>query len=135
MTSELICQRCGACCRWQGYVKITEEEAGEMAEYLGIDRDEFMAKYTRMVFYPIGLTLRERSDDSCVFLVGNECVVQEVKPQHCRDFPNIWNFPGFQDVCRARPVEIEVPDDGPPEEEALEQAGPAESCDPEGVNE
>jgi hypothetical protein len=29
--------------------------------------------------------------------------VQPVKPQQCRDFPNLWNFPGFEQTCRAIP--------------------------------
>jgi len=29
--------------------------------------------------------------------------VQPVKPQQCRDFPNLWNFPGFEQTCRALP--------------------------------
>ena len=38
-----------------------------------------------------------------MFLEGNECAVQPVKPQQCRDFPNLWNFPGFEQTCRAIP--------------------------------
>lgn len=105
MTKELICQRCTACCRWPGYVKISQEEADRMAEHLEIDREEFMAKYTRLVYHPIGLCLRERPDYTCVFLVSNECVVHDAKPQQCRDFPNRWNFPGFEKVCMARPAD------------------------------
>jgi hypothetical protein len=29
-----------------------------------------------------------------------------VKPQQCRDFPNLWSFPGFEKVCRAKPVTV-----------------------------
>jgi hypothetical protein len=29
--------------------------------------------------------------------------VQNVKPQQCRDFPNLWNFPGFEKMCQAKP--------------------------------
>jgi hypothetical protein len=34
--------------------------------------------------------------------------VQAVKPQQCRDFPNLWNFPGFEKICRAIPVELDA---------------------------
>jgi uncharacterized protein len=30
-----------------------------------------------------------------------------VKPQQCRDFPNLWNFPGFEKVCHAVPKLVE----------------------------
>jgi len=86
-------------------VKISQDEADRMAEHLEIDREEFMAKYTRLVYHPIGLCLRERPDYTCVFLVGNECVVHEAKPQQCRDFPNRWNFPGFEKACMAQPAD------------------------------
>jgi hypothetical protein len=29
-----------------------------------------------------------------------------VKPQQCRDFSNLWNFPGFEKVCHAIPREV-----------------------------
>jgi hypothetical protein len=50
-----------------------------------------------------GLALQEKANGECGFLDGNDCVVQPVKPQQCRDFPNLWNFPGFKKVCHAIP--------------------------------
>jgi hypothetical protein len=47
--------------------------------------------------------LQEKPDGSCVFLDGNDCSVQPVKPRQCRDFPNLWNFPGFEKICHAIP--------------------------------
>jgi hypothetical protein len=32
--------------------------------------------------------------------------VQSVKPQQCRDFPNLWKFPGAETSCRAIPHEV-----------------------------
>ena len=32
--------------------------------------------------------------------------MQPVKPQKCREFPNLWNFPGFEKVCHAIPREV-----------------------------
>jgi Fe-S-cluster containining protein len=45
--------------------------------------------------------LQEKPDGECIFLEGNDCTVQSVKPQQCRDFPNLWNFPGFEKTCHA----------------------------------
>ncbi|MGN6641675.1 MAG: YkgJ family cysteine cluster protein, partial [Verrucomicrobiota bacterium] len=42
----------------------------------------------------------------CIFLEGDDCSVQSVKPQQCRDFPNLWNFPGFEKVCHAIPRQV-----------------------------
>jgi hypothetical protein len=29
-----------------------------------------------------------------------------MKPQYRRNFPNLWNFPGFEKICRAIPREV-----------------------------
>jgi uncharacterized protein len=52
-----------------------------------------------------GLALMDKSNGECIFLAGRDCSVQPVKPQQCRDFPNGWNFPGFEEICRAVPRE------------------------------
>jgi hypothetical protein len=51
--------------------------------------------------------LLDQSDGSCSFLdSGGNCRIQPVKPHQCSDFPNPWNFPGFEKLCRAKPVEV-----------------------------
>ena len=54
-----------------------------------------------------GLALMDKPTGECIFLEGRDCSVQPVKPQQCRDFPNGWNFPGFEKVCRAVPRMVE----------------------------
>jgi uncharacterized protein len=100
------CDRCTACCRWPGQVRVTEEEIGRMAAHLGITEEEFIAGYTRVTVQRNALALTDQADGSCVFLRGGDCRVQPVKPQQCRDFPNLWNFPGFEEKCRARPMDV-----------------------------
>ena len=63
----------------------------------------FIQEFTRLRADRRGLALKEKPNGECVFLEGNACTVQPVKPQQCRDFPNLWNFPGFQETCRAIP--------------------------------
>ncbi|NBT90581.1 MAG: YkgJ family cysteine cluster protein, partial [Verrucomicrobia bacterium] len=43
-------------------------------------------------------------DGACIFLEGQDCRIQPVKPQQCRDFPNAWNFPGWRDICMATEI-------------------------------
>ena len=50
--------------------------------------------------------MQEKPNGECIFLAGDECAVQAVKPQQCREFPNLWNFPGFEQTCRAIPLEL-----------------------------
>ena len=104
------CQRCTNCCRWPGDVKVTEDEITQIAGFLNMPRDEWIERYTRLRADRRGLSIIDRPDHSCIFLEGMDCVINEVKPQQCRDFPNKWNFPGWRQVCEAIPVEIKAPE-------------------------
>jgi Fe-S-cluster containining protein len=95
------CQRCTACCRWPGEVRVSDEEILRLAIHLGVSADEFIHRYMRLRPNRQGLALAEQPDGACVFLDGQDCRVQPVKPQQCRDFPNGWNFAGFEKDCRA----------------------------------
>lgn len=97
------CQRCTACCRWPGQVRVNEGEVLRLAAFLGMDERDFINRYTRLREDRTGLALNERPNGECVFLEGVDCRVQPVKPQQCRDFPNLWSFPGFEETCRAIP--------------------------------
>jgi Fe-S-cluster containining protein len=101
------CDRCTACCRWPGQVRITSEEVARLAAFVGQSEFDFIQNYTRLSTDRQGLVLKDKANGECVFLEGNDCVVNAVKPQQCRDFPNLWNFPGFQEVCRAREILLE----------------------------
>lgn len=100
------CQRCTACCRWPGDVKVSPEEITEIAAFLKMEEGAFLDKYTRLRTDRAGLSLIEQADESCIFLEGNDCRINEVKPGQCRDFPNKWNFPGWRQVCHAIPVTL-----------------------------
>ena len=67
---------------------------------------DFIQQFTRLRNDRRGLVLQEKPDGSCVFLDGNDCAVQPVKPQQCQDFPNLWNFPGFEKTCHAIPRRV-----------------------------
>ena len=103
----LECQRCTACCRWPGQVRLTEEEITRLAGFKGVSEHDFIQQFTRLRHDRQGLALQEKPDGGCIFLEGNDCSVQPVKPQQCRDFPNRWNFPGSEKDCRAIPIELD----------------------------
>jgi Fe-S-cluster containining protein len=101
------CVRCTECCRWPGQVKLGEGEIARLAAFLGVSEYDFIQRYTRLSADRSGLALQDKPGGSeCIFLEGRDCTVQPVKPQQCRDFPNGWNFPGFERICRAVPKEI-----------------------------
>ena len=97
------CQRCTACCRWPGFVNVTETEIAEIARHLGVEEHDFIQRSTRLRPQRDGLALIDKPNGECVFLDGRDCAIQPVKPGQCRGFPNTWNFPGWRESCEAVP--------------------------------
>ncbi len=95
------CQRCTACCRWPGCVRVNDAEITAMAAFLGMSERDFIERYTRLAADRRGLVLTEKENGECIFLDGRDCSIQPVKPKQCRDFPNGWNFPGWEKECQA----------------------------------
>jgi Fe-S-cluster containining protein len=84
-------------------VRLTNEEIARLAAFKGVSGHEFIQHFTRLRHDRRGLVLQEKPSGECIFLEGENCSVQPVKPQQCRDFPNLWNFPGFEKTCQAIP--------------------------------
>jgi len=87
-------------------VRLSGEEITRLAAYKGLSEPDFIEQFTRLRWDRGGLALKEHEDGACVFLEGESCAVQPVKPQQCREFPNLWNFPGFEKICHAIPREV-----------------------------
>ena len=101
------CQRCTACCRWPGEIRLTEAEISRLAAFKDLSEFDFIQRYTRLKQDRRCLVLQDKPNGECIFLEGNDCSVQPVKPQQCRDFPNLWNFPGFEKICRVVPKMVD----------------------------
>jgi Fe-S-cluster containining protein len=101
-----VCQRCTACCKWPGDVRIEEDEIAPIARHLGMGEDEFIARYTRLRTNRKGLSLMERENHECIMLENGGCRIHPVKPAQCAGFPNKWNFEGWRELCEAKPVPI-----------------------------
>lgn len=102
----LECQRCSACCRWPGQVRLSEAEISRLAGFKGLAEYDFIQSFTRLRQDRCGLALKDKADGACIFLEAGGCAVQAVKPQQCRDFPNLWSFPGAERLCRAVAREV-----------------------------
>ena len=99
-----VCQRCTACCKWPGDVRLEEDELEPIAQHLGMALQEFIATYTRLRTNRQGLSLIEKENHECIMLEDGGCRIHEVKPSQCAGFPNRWNFAGWQKVCEAKPI-------------------------------
>ncbi len=93
------CQRCGACCRWEGDVCLTDADIAAIAAYLGMEEVAFINEYCHLQRNRRGLSLIDAADGACIMLTDSGCRIQPVKPQQCRDFPHKWNFPGWEKRC------------------------------------
>jgi Fe-S-cluster containining protein len=101
-----VCQRCTACCKWPGDVRISDPEVTAIAGFLGMPEGDFIARYTRLRTNRTGLSLTEKSNHECIMLEDGGCRIHPVKPSQCAGFPNKWNFPGWREVCEAIPVPV-----------------------------
>ncbi|MBB5352020.1 hypothetical protein HNR46_002261 [Haloferula luteola] len=99
-----VCQRCTACCRWPGDVRLEEEEIPRIANYLKLSEEEFLDQYTRLRAHRNGLSLIEKPNHECIMLEDGGCRIHAVKPEQCAGFPNKWNFAGWQELCEAKPI-------------------------------
>ena len=85
---QVDCTSCANCCR-HSVVSVNEREIERIARYLGIAPEAVTRLYT--VPDPDVATLRilRNSEEGCVFLDGNLCMIYEVRPRTCRDFPHV----------------------------------------------
>ncbi len=87
---DFTCRMCGHCCSGEpGFVYLSEKSIQEISDHLGLDRDVFLEKYTRLVdmgtYWQI--SLKERDDYSCVFLTEKGCSIYPVRPLQCMTYP------------------------------------------------
>lgn len=99
--SHHACRRCGACCRIRGFVRVSGDEISAIAAFLSMGEREFIHRFTRLSRNRAGLDLAEHENGACVFLQGVQCLIQQVKPQQCRTFPDGWRYPGVEEICPA----------------------------------
>ncbi len=107
---DFTCKRCGDCCKWSGYVYITEEDIARISKYLSSNKFDFVNRYANMDEKP-RLNLKTKPNGECIFLKGNECSIYPVYPKQCADFPLLWQVKDVEKYCRGqRFKDIERPE-------------------------
>jgi Fe-S-cluster containining protein len=100
LRTRFQCKRCGKCCSWKGFVRVTEEEINGIADYLNIPLERFLEDYTRLLPDRSGLSLLDKETGECFYYDPHKgCMIQAVKPKQCREFPFTWQIPGWDDIC------------------------------------
>ena len=102
---KVPCVMCGACCRWEGEVKISEEEITRLANFLKITEEDFIQSYTQLRYDRKGLGVKMLEDGTCIFLGEcNVCRVHSVKPSQCKGYPFRWRTRDSALHCQAVPI-------------------------------
>ncbi len=99
--TEFECTRCGVCCRWGGYVYITEDDVKGMSAYLALSEHDFVNTYADIVYRP-RLNLKTKEDGRCIFQEGNDCSMHSAKPKQCVGFPAIWRIKNLESFCNGQ---------------------------------
>ncbi len=101
-STQFKCQRCGACCRVPGIVRLTDADITVLSAALGLSELAFIERYTVIAPGRTGLALTGELNGPCIFLrEDNLCQVHQARPQQCRDYPERWRSADIEAVCRA----------------------------------
>ena len=89
------CESCkGDCCRGEsGYIWVNKEEIENIANFLGILKDEFIKNYLKKVKYRFSIKeVVINGEYQCLFFDEKNCRCQiyPVRPTQCRTFP-FWD--------------------------------------------
>ena len=99
------CLCCGICCtRWQP--QIDGEEAGTIAQGLGISLEEFYQYYVEENPRRLGICLLRRDEKGCIFLQyeGEQasCIIHPFKPTACRQWMPSLSRPECKEGLKRR---------------------------------
>lgn len=105
---QSACADCrGACCRWGGYVWVTEGDIQAMAEIMNLELESFANQYVKAAYGRLSLQerLREGEHHCAMFDPYNcRCLVYPARPEQCRTFP-FWEAyqENFQELLKLCP--------------------------------
>ncbi len=88
---------CNLCCSGNpGIILVTDEEITQIANFLSIPKIEFIKTYTRIIrnyfssnfgFIDKAYSIKETSENDCIFLKKNGCSIYPVRPLQCKAYP------------------------------------------------
>ena len=98
-----VCQRCTACCKWPGDVRLESDEVAPIAEFLGLSESDFLSRFTRLRTNRQGLSLLEKPDHECIISTGMPAASTRSSPGSAPDFRTTGTSPAgamFAKRCR-----------------------------------
>jgi uncharacterized protein len=79
------CTQCGTCCQGEGGIYLTAQEIDRIARFLTVSWQQFLIKYCLKKNGKVYIHIRE--DGYCHFAHEGRCLIHEVKPFPCRQWP------------------------------------------------
>ena len=86
--SQIDCTKCANCCR-EMTVEVTQAEVEAIAAHLNLSVEDVLVKHTRADPEDSRKRLLLSERDGCTFLDGNLCMIYDVRPRPCRQFPHV----------------------------------------------
>lgn len=68
-------------------MELSEEEAGKIAEFLGLTEIEFLEKFVEVPENENTFHLKSHPNGDCIFLADDRCSIYPARPLQCRTFP------------------------------------------------
>lgn len=84
------CAQCSYCCRNEpGYVFLSEHDLERLLVATKLSREDFISTYCKIADFGIEkrLSIKEKSNNDCIFWDNGGCRVYESRPLQCRSYP------------------------------------------------
>lgn len=87
---EFKCTQCGDCCKWNGYVFLSDGDIQRLRDKEGLSLNNFLERFTKDIMFEgeIRKVLADKKGtNDCIYLKDNKCSVYDIKPKQCSDYP------------------------------------------------
>ena len=81
---KIDCTKCSNCCKVLKPA-LNEQDVGRISEYLNLAKEDFILKYA----VKNNENEFELKQMPCAFLVDNKCQIYEIKPESCKEYPDL----------------------------------------------
>ena len=84
VTGKIDCTKCSNCCKALRPA-LNEQDIGRISEHLNLAKEDFISKYT----VRSSENEFELKQMPCPFLFDNKCQIYEIRPESCKEYPNL----------------------------------------------
>lgn len=95
---DFTCTQCSNCCKIEGYAYVTQVEIEQIAAYLNFEIPFFLDHYCDII--RPRFSLKSFENGACFFLNDYGCIIYDVRPQQCKDFPHKWKTKDAEEYCK-----------------------------------